>query len=92
MTKRRKFSDKFKAVLALEALRGDKTVQKIAAYLPQAGFSAGRHRMRRHHISAPSRQICRANRLPGNGYGAGSFIWWQFFARQGYAQHDPEAA
>ena len=30
MTKRRKFSDKFKATVALEALRGDKTVQEIA--------------------------------------------------------------
>jgi len=31
MTKRRNFSDKFKATVALEALRGDKTVQVIAA-------------------------------------------------------------
>ena len=31
MTKRRNFSDKFKAAVALEALRGDKTVQEIAA-------------------------------------------------------------
>ena len=31
MTKRRKFSDSFKATLALEALRGDKTVQEVAA-------------------------------------------------------------
>jgi len=31
MTKRRNFSDKFKASVALEALRGDKTVQEIAA-------------------------------------------------------------
>ena len=31
MTKRRSFSDKFKATVALEALRGDKTAQKIAA-------------------------------------------------------------
>lgn len=31
MTKRRNFSDKFKANVALEALRGDKTVQEIAA-------------------------------------------------------------
>jgi len=30
MTKRRNFSDKFKAAVALEALRGDKTVQEIA--------------------------------------------------------------
>ena len=31
MTPRRRFSDKFKATVALEALRGDKTVQQIAA-------------------------------------------------------------
>ena len=31
MTKRRNFSDNFKAVVVLEALRGDKTVQEIAA-------------------------------------------------------------
>jgi len=31
MTKRRSFSDKFKANVALEALRGDKTAQEIAA-------------------------------------------------------------
>ena len=31
MTKRRSFSDQFKAAVALEALRGDKTVQEIAA-------------------------------------------------------------
>ena len=31
MTKRRNFSDTFKAAVALEALRGDKTVQEIAA-------------------------------------------------------------
>ena len=31
MTKRRNFSDTFKATVALEALRGDKTVQEIAA-------------------------------------------------------------
>ena len=31
MTKRRNFLDKFKATVALEALRGDKTVQEIAA-------------------------------------------------------------
>ena len=31
MTKRRNFSDKFIAAVALEALRGDKTVQQIAA-------------------------------------------------------------
>ena len=31
MTKRRNFSDKLKATVALEALRGDKTVQEIAS-------------------------------------------------------------
>ena len=31
MTKRRSFSDKFKATLALETLRGDRTTQEIAA-------------------------------------------------------------
>ena len=31
MTKRRSFSDKFKATVALEALRGDRTVQEITA-------------------------------------------------------------
>ena len=31
MTTRRRFSDKLKATVALEALRGDRTVQQIAA-------------------------------------------------------------
>jgi len=31
MAKRRKFTDQFKAQVALEALRGDGTVQEIAA-------------------------------------------------------------
>ncbi len=31
MTKRRKFSDQFKAKVALEALCGDRTIQEIAA-------------------------------------------------------------
>ena len=31
MTKRRNFSDKFRAAVSLEAQRGDKTVQEIAA-------------------------------------------------------------
>ena len=31
MTKRRNFSDRFKATVALEALRGDRSVQEIAA-------------------------------------------------------------
>ena len=31
MTKRRRFTDQFKAKVALEALRGDRTIQEIAA-------------------------------------------------------------
>ena len=31
MTKRQNFSGKFKSIVALEALRGDKAVQKIAS-------------------------------------------------------------
>ena len=31
MTKRRRFTAEFKARVALEALRGDRTIQKIAA-------------------------------------------------------------
>lgn len=31
MAKRRKFTDQFKAKLALEALRGDRTIHEIAA-------------------------------------------------------------
>lgn len=31
MAKRRNFTDQFKAKVALEALRGDKTIQEIAA-------------------------------------------------------------
>jgi len=31
MTKRRSFTDQFKAKIALEALRGEKTIQEIAA-------------------------------------------------------------
>ena len=31
MAKRRNFTDQFKAKIALEALRGDKTIQEIAA-------------------------------------------------------------
>ena len=42
MTKRRNFSDNFKASVALEALRGDKTVQEIAAKMA-APPNAGEH-------------------------------------------------
>ncbi len=31
MTKRRRFTDQFKAKIALDALRGDRTIQEIAA-------------------------------------------------------------
>ena len=44
MTKRRNFSDKFKAVVALEALRGDKTVQEIAATLRTSGIKSSHWR------------------------------------------------
>jgi transposase-like protein len=35
MTKRQNFSETFKTAVTLEALRGDKTVQEIAAKLDQ---------------------------------------------------------
>lgn len=46
MAKRRRFTDQFKAKLALEALRGDKTVQEIAA----------RHHVHPNQVSAWKRQ------------------------------------
>ena len=46
MTTRRRFSDKFKATVALEALRGDKTVQQIAA----------KHRLHPTQVSSWKRQ------------------------------------
>jgi transposase-like protein len=48
MTKRRNFSDKFKDAVAIEALRGDKTVQEIAAMRQLHILSAG-------HCAAMSR-------------------------------------
>ncbi len=42
MTKRRNVSDKFKAAVVLEALRGDKTVQEIASQAPSPP-DAGEH-------------------------------------------------
>ena len=39
MAKRRNFTDQFKAKVALEALRGDKTVQEIAA---KSGLASAR--------------------------------------------------
>ena len=46
MAKRRKFTDQFKAKVALEALRGDKTIQEIAA----------RHQVHPNQVSAWKRQ------------------------------------
>ena len=42
MTKRRNFSDNFKASVALEALHGDKRVQEIAFQAPNVPI-AGEH-------------------------------------------------
>ena len=46
MTKRRRFTADFKAKVALEALRGDKTIQEIAA----------RHKVHPNQVSAWKRQ------------------------------------
>ena len=46
MAKRRNFTDQFKARVALEALRGDKTIQEIAA----------RHQVHPNQVSAWKRQ------------------------------------
>ena len=46
MTKRRRFTADFKAKVALEALRGDKTIQQIAA----------RHKVHPNQVSAWKRQ------------------------------------
>ena len=46
MAKRRKFSDQFKAKVALEALRGDRTIQEIAA----------RHQVHPNQVSTWKRQ------------------------------------
>ena len=46
MAKRRNFTDAFKAKVALEALRGDKTIQEIAA----------RHRVHTNQVSTWKRQ------------------------------------
>jgi transposase-like protein len=48
MAKRRNFTDQFKAKVALEALRGDKTVQEIAA----------KHQLHPNQVSAWKRQAC----------------------------------
>jgi transposase-like protein len=46
MAKRRKFTDEFKAKVALEALRGDRTIQEIAA----------RHQVHPNQVSTWKRQ------------------------------------
>lgn len=46
MTKRRKFTPEFKAKVALDALRGDKTIQEIAA----------RHKVHPNQVSTWKRQ------------------------------------
>ena len=46
MTKRRKFTPEFKAKVALEALRGDRTIQEIAA----------RHKVHPNQVSTWKRQ------------------------------------
>ena len=46
MTKRRRFTADFKAKVALEALRGDKTIQEIAA----------RHKVHPNQVSTSKRQ------------------------------------
>jgi transposase-like protein len=46
MTKRRSFTSEFKAKVALEALRGDKTIQEIAA----------RHKVHPNQVSSWKRQ------------------------------------
>ncbi len=46
MVKRRKFTDQFKAKIALEALRGDRTIQEIA----------GRHQVHPNQVSTWKRQ------------------------------------
>jgi transposase-like protein len=43
MAKRRNFTDQFKAKIALDALRGDKTIQAIAA----------KHQLHPNQVSAP---------------------------------------
>ena len=47
MAKRRNFTDQFKAKVALEALRGDKTVQEIAA----------KHQLHPNQVSTWNRQV-----------------------------------
>jgi len=52
MTKRRKFSDQFKAKVALEALRGGRTIQEIAA----------KHRVHSNQVS-PKKRLKMINKM-----------------------------
>lgn len=54
MAKRRNFTDQFKAKVALEALRGDKTVQEIAA----------KHQLHPNQVSTWKRQAIGKRFLP----------------------------
>ena len=59
MAKRRNFTDQFKAKVALEALRGDKTVQEIAA----------KHQLHPNQVSTWKRQAIEG--MAGTFSGAG---------------------
>lgn len=63
MAKRRNFTDQFKAKVALEALRGDKTVQEIAA----------KHQLHPNQVSTWKRQAIEgmADVFSGGGKPAG---------------------
>ena len=62
----------------LGGLRIDRPNQVSLSRMPAC---AAGQRGRRHHIPAPSRQICFANRLPGNGCGKDFSIWSPSFGR-----------
>lgn len=57
MAKRRKFTDQFKAKVALEALRGDKTIQEIAA----------KHQVHPNQVSTWKRQAVNGGAKTGHG-------------------------
>jgi transposase-like protein len=57
MTRRRRFTGEFKARVALEALRGDKTVQEIAA----------RHQVHPNQVSTWKRQAVEGMKCPPSG-------------------------
>lgn len=54
MTKRRRFTSDFKARVALEALRGDRTIQEIA----------GRHKVHGSYEPQPTAEGKLCNRMP----------------------------